>query len=238
MLVEGLKRLVNDVEPYMGVLRIGEEVRLAVELTDIESESATLVVGDTMRVLDVIAEPDARVFMTSDSFRGVLNGDKDFGALIGRTRMSESRPIDFEVISTELAGETMELLKGLMTHFFLPGKVKSKRLSGELAGEAHGAHPIPLVYWDGLRVAWYKVDAGEVLNEKGERDPYPQLLINLSGRGRLLLDEGEVNLEENRAYYIPPDGLHQVRAEETVKLIWIAWSTPHNKPRTERSYHQ
>lgn len=226
MLVEGLKKLVKDAEPYKDIMIFEEEVKISVELTDVQSETATIVAGDNLTVTSGIIEADIKLFMTSETFSGVLEREKDFGALIGRTRMSESRPIDFEVVNPELTEEAMELIKTLMTHFFIPGKIKTKQLSGELAGQAHGAHPIPLVYWNGLRVAWYKVDAGEVLNEEGERDPYPQLFIFLDGRGVLHLDEGEVDLEVNNAYYIPPNSFHQIKAEEPLELIWIAWRTP------------
>ena len=120
----------------------------------------------------------------------------------------------------------MEVIKAGMTFFFTPGRVKVREPRPELAGEAHGAHPIPLVYWDDLRTAWYVVRKGEVMNEEGERDPYPQAVVVLKGKGVFILDKAELELRPGTVVYEPPNSMHQIRAEEDVEAIWIAWKTP------------
>lgn len=137
--------------------------------------------------------------------------------------MDEERPIEFEIYKKEHMKEIWEVGKGLLTYFFVPGKIKIKRLKPELAGCAHGAHPIPLTYWDGLRSSWILVKKGEVLNKQGEKDPWPQLFIVLEGKGKGIVGDKEVAVEPNMVVYIPKNVIHQIIAEEDVKVIWLAW---------------
>jgi mannose-6-phosphate isomerase-like protein (cupin superfamily) len=82
-----------------------------------------------------------------------------------------------------------------------------------------------LVYWDGIRYAWYHISSGDVLNVEGEKDSYPQAVIPLRGNGKLELDELSLNLESDSVYYIPPNSTHKVYALSDVELIWLAWNS-------------
>jgi mannose-6-phosphate isomerase-like protein (cupin superfamily) len=222
---EGLKRLVDDMALYMDQLEHSGELRISVRLTDTGDE-ATMVVGDGIRVEGGAEDLDTRINMEQATFDRLLVREADFGALIGRSRMSDVRPINPEFLKPERVSSAFEALKVMMNVFFTPGRHKVKELRGELAGDAHGAHPIPLVYWDGLRFAWYQIRRGEVLNEAGERDPYPQVMVPLRGRGTIVLDGDEMELRPSTAVYIPANSLHQIRAEEDVEALWLAWNTP------------
>jgi mannose-6-phosphate isomerase-like protein (cupin superfamily) len=225
-LIEGLKSLVDDMALYMDQLEhLQGELRISVKLTD-TGEEATIVVGDGIRVEEGAGDLDMRINMEEATFDRVLKGEADFGALIGRSRMSDVRPINPEFLNPERVSATFEALKVMMNVFFTPSRHKVKELRSELAGDAHGAHPIPLVYWDGLRFAWYLIRRGEVLNEAGERDPYPQVVIPLKGSGTIVLDGDENELRPNTAVYIPANSLHQIRAEEDVEALWLAWKAP------------
>jgi mannose-6-phosphate isomerase-like protein (cupin superfamily) len=226
MLHKGLERLVDESRLYHSMLKPGiGESRIGVMLTD-TGEASTLVLGEEITVTDGLDRAHVVVTMESAVFAGLLAGEADFGALIGRSKASDIRPINLEFPDPSRAPEAWGRAKPLMNFFFSPGRVKSKTLSPRYAGEAHGAHPIPLVYWDGLRSSWYHVPRGATLNEAGEADPYPQLLVILEGNGRLVLDEEVVVAEMGKAYYVPPDSVHMVEAETDVTLIWIAWDTP------------
>ena len=98
-----------------------------------------------------------------------MKREADAFALAGRSHIKEKRPIDFELLDQKRFPEIMETIKGLATFFLNPGKIKTKQLQLNLAGEAHGARPIPIVYWKGLRYAWYHIPADSILNEDGER---------------------------------------------------------------------
>ena len=224
-LVDGLRHLVEDVELYLDSLELeAGEVRISVELTD-SHETATIILSDRIILVEGAEELDLQLMMQKHVFEEILNGDADFGALIGRSKMSDVRPINFKILNPKHAAVISEALKTMIL-LFTPGRVKVKELGEDLAGEAHGAHPIPLVYWDGVRFAWYVVKEGEVLNEAGERDPYPQAFVILRGRGYFILDDIELVLTPNTMIYVPRNSVHQIRAEEDVEAIWLAWQTP------------
>jgi len=225
MLYEGLHRFVDESRLYHSMLKPEEgESRVGVRLTD-TGEASTIVLGEEITVIRELDEPHVVLTMESTVFRRLLTGEADFGALIGRSKTSEVRPINLEFPDPSKMLEAWRKARPLM-NFFSPGQIKSKTLSPEFAGDAHGAHPIPLVYWGGLRSSWYHVPRGTVLNEAGEADPYPQLVVILEGGGRLVLDEEAAEVEAGRAYYVPPNSVHMVEALTDLRLIWIAWDTP------------
>jgi mannose-6-phosphate isomerase-like protein (cupin superfamily) len=225
-LAEKLRRFAVEAELYAGLMRPEKgEVRVTVRFTD-SGEAATLVLGEKLEVVEGSEGADLALTMEGSVFDDVARGEADFGALIGRSRMSDVRPINYQVLNPSCLADIVEVMKAGMTSFFTPGRVKVRELRPELAGEAHGAHPIPVVYWDGLRTAWYMVRKEEVMNEEGERDPYPQAFVVLKGEGVFVLDEAELKLRPSTVVYVPPNSLHQIRAEEDVEAIWIAWKTP------------
>lgn len=224
-LINGLKQLIRDVSDYVEQISTGEPVSVEVNLKD-ENEAATLQIKETITVQEGSHSPDAKILMNKTVFDKILNGEADFGALIGRSKYSEKRPIDFEIINTTKTNQIISTLYNLMTIFFTPGKPKIKNLTRSLAGDAHGAHPIPLVYGDGIRSGWYTIDKGETLNELGEKDPYPQLFVVIKGRGEAQIGDTSITLEPDSAIYIPVNTSHSVTALETVQLLWLAWNTP------------
>ncbi len=224
MLVEGLRRLIEEAEAYRALFTLPAEARIGVRLIDSGEEASLIFAEHGVEVVEGLEEPDIMLAMESSTFRRILNGEADFGALIARSRAYEERPIGVEVLNPENRHALEALRISLL--LFTTGRVKVKRLRAELAGEAHGGHPIPLLYWNNVRVAWYHLNRGETLNKEGERDPHPQLIVILRGRGRLRLDEGEIPVEPRLAIYIPPDSLHQLRAESDLELLWIAWRAP------------
>jgi mannose-6-phosphate isomerase-like protein (cupin superfamily) len=164
--------------------------------------------------------------MKSTTFQQIIDGNADFGALIGRSRMSDIRPINVEIRNPDRFPEALETVKSLMNGFFIPGRVKVRKLSKEYAGSAHGAKPIPITYWQGLRYSWYHVPSGAVLNQEGEKDPYPQAFLILKGNGVLELEEESLKVETGNVYYIPPNGLHKLHSETDIEMTWLAWDTP------------
>ncbi|TFF91079.1 cupin domain-containing protein [Candidatus Thorarchaeota archaeon] len=225
-LIDSLRRLQEDSQLYRDLLHESEEpLRLAVELTD-TGDTATLTLEQERGVAS-IEEGDSsasvKVTMDSTTFQSILDGRADAFALAGRSRMDEVRPINFEFLEKERHAKAMEAIKSLATFFFLPGRMKSKQLAVERAGEAHGAKPIPIVYWHGLRLAWYRIPSGLTLNEAGERDPWPQAFIVLRGAGSVIIESEAEEITPNTVYYIPRNVVHQIEAKDDVDLIWIAW---------------
>jgi hypothetical protein len=146
-----MKELSKDASLYADLIRINKrEIRISVELTD-TGETATLILGDKIEVVDGSENPNGKLSMTRQVLNNIAEGRADAFALAGRGGSDEARPIEFEVYSEERSKEVWETIRALLTYFFTPEKIKIKRLHLKLAGEAHEAHPIPLVYWDGLR---------------------------------------------------------------------------------------
>jgi len=224
-LINGLKQLIRDASEYIEQISTNEPVSIEVNLKD-ENEAATLQINEAITVQEGSHNPDARILMNKTVFDKILTGEADFGALIGRSKYSDKRPIDFEIINTNKTNQIMTSLYNLMTVFFTPGKPKIKKLTRSLAGDAHGAHPIPLVYSDGIRSGWYTIDTGETLNESGEKDPYSQLFVIIKGRGEAQIGDTRITLEPDSAIYIPLNTSHSITALKTMQLLWLAWNTP------------
>jgi mannose-6-phosphate isomerase-like protein (cupin superfamily) len=219
-----LRQLLKDSSLYWDVINPAtQETRVCVKLSDTH-ESATVVTGDEMKILEGSVNPDVTITMKGTVLQDIAEGKADAFALIGRGRPDEKRPIEFEIHAKERMKDIWEVGKALLTYFFTPGKIKIKSLSPELAGYAHGAHPIPLVYWDGIRCSWILVKAGEILNKEGEKDPWPQTFIILEGKGKAVVGDTTLPIDPDKAIYIPTNSIHQIIAEEDLKLLWLAWN--------------
>lgn len=219
-----LRQLLKDASLYMDLISPAtQETRVCVKLSD-TLESATIVVANEMNVIDGPVNPDATIIMKSIVLRDIAEGKADAFALAGRGRADEKRSIEFEIHTRERAKELWEVGKALLTYFFTPGEIKIKDLSPERAGHAHGAHPIPLVYWNGIRYSWILVKAGETLNEEREKDPWPQTFIILEGEGKAIIGNVTFQIEPQTAIYVPTNSIHQTIAEEDIKLLWLAWN--------------
>jgi mannose-6-phosphate isomerase-like protein (cupin superfamily) len=219
--LDAVNQLLEDALLYIELIRgDAEEIRACIELSD-TGESVTIILGDEAKVLGGVVNPDFKITMTSQIFKDSLRGKADPFALTARARPGQVRPVESEFYRRN--EETIEAFKALLTYFFIPKKIKVKSLSLELAGQAHGAHPIPLVYWNGLRSGWFLVKAGETLNPEGEREPWPQMFIILKGKGKAFIRDNEFNIKPNTVIYIPKNSAHQIIAEQDVELIWLSW---------------
>jgi mannose-6-phosphate isomerase-like protein (cupin superfamily) len=219
-----LRQLLRDAHLYKDLIGPAtQETRVCARLSD-TLESATIVVATEMKILEGSANPDATLIMKRTVLEEIVDGKADAFALIGRGRSDEKRPIEFEIHTTERMKDIWEVGKALLTYFFVPGKIKIKSLSPQLAGHAHGAHPIPLVYWNGIRYSWILVKAGEILNKEGEKDPWPQTFTILEGKGKATIGDLTFQVEPGKAIHVPTNSVHQILAEEDLKLLWLAWN--------------
>lgn len=222
-LVDTVRGLLEDASLYLDLLWTHSgNIRACVELVD-TGEAVTLKLGEESEVVEGSVNPDFKISMNNQTLEKILKGQADAFALAGRARSDEVRPIEFEVYNKNRNEEIWETIKSLLIYLFTPGKIKIKTLCPELAGEAHGAHPIPLVYWNGLRHSWFVVRAGEILNKEGEKDPWPQLFIILQGKGRAVVGNKEFETKPETAIYVPRNCIHQIIAKENIELIWLAW---------------
>jgi len=219
-----LETLLEDAEFYMDLIKPTEgELKICVELTD-TGEAATLILGDEPEVSEgCVEDADGKVSMKNEVLTNILMRKADAFALAARARMDEKRPVEFEIFKKERAKEIWEVGKAFLTYFFVPGRIKIKQLKPGLAGQAHGAHPIPLAYWNGFRSSWILMKKGEILNKEEEKDPWPQLFIVLEGRGKGIVGDTQFEVEPKMVVYIPKNTIHQLIAEEDMNVIWLAW---------------
>jgi mannose-6-phosphate isomerase-like protein (cupin superfamily) len=223
-----LQQLLQDSQLYLDVFHVSNKaISAGVELTD-TGEKATLVVTESLQLEEGLTDPAFVITMTSNLLHKALLGEVDLFALGSRSHIDDKKPVDFTFLDKSRIKESIELIYRLGVFFFVPGLVKFRRINLELAGIAHGANPIPLIYWNDLRTAWYHIPEGLVLNEAGEKDPYPQAFIVLRGNELLVLGNQKLAIQPGTTYYIPRDSTHQIHADEAVELIWIAWNAPMN----------
>jgi hypothetical protein len=220
-----MRKLLKDASLYLDLIKTDKtEIRVSVELSN-TGESATLILGEKTWVTDGLEKADCKISMTLQVLENIVAGRADAFALAARGRSDEVRPIEFEVYDKQHSKELLETELALLTYFFTSGRIKVRSLSPEFAGSAHGAHPIPIVYWNGLRSGWYIVKAGETLNKEVTRHSWPEMFIILKGKGKATICDKQFNLKTNTAIYVPRNSIHQVTAEEDVELLWMAWQT-------------
>ena len=95
----------------------------------------------------------------------ILEEKADAFALAAKGRADNVRLIEFEILNKELSNEIWENGRAPLNYFFIPRRIKVRNLSLRLAVQTHGAHPIPILYWKGLRFVWYIVKAEEIFNK-------------------------------------------------------------------------
>lgn len=221
-----MNKLLKEASLYLDLIKTNKgEIRISIELLDTR-EVATLTLGEKIEVIDGSVNPDCKISMKRQVLKDIVEGRADVFALAGRGRADEVRPIEFEIYNKERLKEIWETVRTLLTYFFIPGRIKVRNLRPELAGYAHGAHPIPILYWNGLRFAWYIVKAGEILNKEKTKDPWPQMFIILKGKGKVIIQDEQFEIKPNTVIYIPRNSIHQITAKEDVELFWMAWQTP------------
>ncbi|HDO20488.1 MAG TPA: cupin domain-containing protein [Candidatus Bathyarchaeota archaeon] len=220
-----MNKLLKEASLYLDLIKTNKgEIRISIELLDTR-EVATLTLGEKIEVIDSSVNPDCKISMKRQVLKDIVEGRADVFALAGRGRADEVRPIEFEIYNKERLKEIWETVRALLTYFFIPGRIKVRNLRPELAGYAHGAHPIPILYWNGLRFAWYIVKAGEILNKEKTKDPWPQMFIILKGKGKVIIQDEQFEIKPNTVIYIPRNSIHQITAKEDVELFWMAWQT-------------
>lgn len=232
MLKAALENLLESASYYMDMIRatVSSETRVCFELAD-TGESATLIFGKEVYAEDGCSSPDLKMSFDSSLLRDALEGRADLYSLAARASRLERRPVETRFLNRGRLDELLELCDAVRMYLFLPGKIKLRHMGCQLAGEAHGGHPVSLVNWNGMRCSYILLYKGDVLNEEGERDPWPQLFIVLTGEGSARIGDEKLQVLPGMAIYIPRNAIHQLEPlNENLELIWIAWNAPETKP--------
>jgi len=232
MLRAALENLLECASYYMDMIRatVSSETRVCIELAD-TGESATVIFGKEVYAEDGCSSPDLKMSLDSSLLRDVLEGRADLYSLAARASRLERRPVETRFLNRDRLDELLELYDAVRMYLLLPDKVKLRQLEPRLAGEAHGGHPVSLVNWNGMRCSYILLYKGDVLNEVGERDPWPQLFIVLTGEGSARIGDEKLQVLPRMAMYIPKNAIHQLEPlSDKLELIWLAWNAPETKP--------
>ncbi len=174
--------------------------------------------------------PSAGMVITSELevYKKIYSGELNAMTAVGRASIYDPAPLDFTLENGMTMGQiNWNRAYFNLINFFNVDPNNKTILSREHARKIHGAHAVALFYTTGYRSAYYSIMKGETLNESGEKDPFNQSFIIISGSGYAKIGEETFEIKANEAYYIKPDIEHKVwtDSEEGVTLIWNAWGS-------------
>lgn len=169
---------------------------------------------------------DLGLVMSEDTFDKLATGEWNGMTAAGRSHMSESAPLDFQVPEgKKLEGDTLQMMYHFLVHFFSEGYPTVTELGREHARKVHGGNAVPIAYGQGVRYAYYTIKKGEQINED-EADPWDQVFTVIDGTGKAVIDGEEIELKKNISVHVPPKVEHIVKKEEgedDLELIWMAY---------------
>lgn len=143
---------------------------------------------------------------------------------MGRSFWSDKTPLNF--INPELMPKNINPFQFVFRYFSL-GQPEKIKLEKEYARIIHGAYAIPLLYDEGLRTGWYRVEKGMIINEneKEQTNPFPTLIIGIKGKGYARIGDKELVLKDGVTYYIDKNISHSfwTEAEEGLEFIIIMY---------------
>ncbi len=171
-------------------------------------------------------EGDLGLVMSEDTFEKLASGVWNGMTAAGRSTMSESAPLDFQVLEGgSLQGETMQMMYHFLTHFFSNEYPTVTELGREHSRKVHGGSAVPIAYGHGVRYAYYTIAQGEQINED-ESDPWDQVFTVIGGTGTAIIDGQEIGLKKNISVHVPPKVQHIIKkksGEDDLELLWMAY---------------
>ncbi len=163
--------------------------------------------------------------MNNDTFQNLLDGVWSGLTAAGRARMSDPTPLGIQFgQDVQFAGQTMQLLYHLGTHFFCKSYPTVTHFGLEHTRVVHGGNVTVLAYGHGMRSAYYTITGDQQINSD-EKDPWNQCFTVIGGRGTACIDGVELKLSRGVAVHVPPFVKHTFCAAENerLELIWIAY---------------
>lgn len=171
---------------------------------------------------------NARIIMTAslETYHKVYSGELSPITAAGRASIRERAPLDF-ILEGGMTPRNMDWNYAYFTliNFFNRHPHNKVLLGREHTRTVHGGNTAGLYYSPGFRSAYYHIAKDQVLNEAGEKDPWNQSFIIISGCGFAKIGNDTIAVKANEAYYIRPKLEHKVwtQCDEGISLIWNAW---------------
>lgn len=172
--------------------------------------------------------PKARIVVTGSyqTYHKLYTGQLNGMTAVARASIRNPAPLDF-ILKNDMSIRDLDMndLYFKASNFFNAHPHNKVILGRDHARKVHGGYAVGLYYSIGYRSAYYTIRRGETINESGEKDPWQQSFIIISGQGYAQLGQDTIPLKANEAYYIKPNIYHKVwtDSEEGVSLIWNAW---------------
>lgn len=164
--------------------------------------------------------------MSAATLRKIDQGRLSAATAVAKGVASGQPPLVFRpTAEARLIPDMRDVMMEFLQRFFNPSCPERILLGQDYSRLLQGAHAIPLYYAVGMRSAWYRLEPGQRLNERGGTHTYRQAYILLSGQGRLQIAGETTAVQAGQSYYIPPNatyGLHN-DSNQPLELIWLAW---------------
>jgi len=154
---------------------------------------------------EVIKEepPKDKLYFTTDSetLKKIYNGKMAIMTAMGRARWDDPTPLDIK--NLEDFPQDINPYAFVFKYFTI-GQPEKIKLKNEYARIIHGGYAIPIVYDEGLRTGWYRIEEGMIINEEESQqtNPFPTLIIAIEGTGTAKIGDKEYTLEKGDAYHI------------------------------------
>lgn len=161
-------------------------------------------------------------------YNKIFRGEMTAFTSIGRSKMSDSTPLDINFNQT-MSADLMNDFLFFVQRFFNKTAYDKVILDKEHSRIVHGAHAIPIFYRKnknlGVRSAWYQIEKGQQVNEPGGTNPFPQYFIITKGRGYAKIGADTIKVKKDEAYYIAPgaDHVFWTDSQNPMELIFLAW---------------
>jgi mannose-6-phosphate isomerase-like protein (cupin superfamily) len=168
---------------------------------------------------------DFTCVMDEKTFKNIAQGKWTALTAAASGREGEPAPLDVRLGEGKRFDQCKTEILFFLSHFFNYSCPEVTYWRPECSRVVHGARAIPLFYAPGFRSAWYQVRRGERVNRRGEKDPFPQGIVIIRGRGFVQIDNVKMEVSLGTALYIPPGSGHTVwtEADEPLEFIWTAW---------------
>jgi len=164
--------------------------------------------------------------MAGETLRRIHAGEIAALTAGGKALASDVAPLEVEFgEGAKALSAPQQAMLEFLQRFFNRESPERILLGTEHSRIVHGAHAIPLYYAPGFRSAWYRIVKGQRLNEEGDRNPFPQAFIIISGAGSARIGDRTVAIHAGESFYVPPASDHVVWTDnqDGLVLLWLAW---------------
>ena len=158
-----------------------------------------------------VGQPEEPTWYFELSGKGTLDnfysGFWTAGSAAMQTYASDEVPLEIRYMDgAEKTRETNAKMYHALSHFWTRGTPEVTRFSRDSSLPTHGVSAVSLYTMKNNRIFWFSIGGNEVANEDAntEASEMPNLFIITKGRGVLVSDDGEMELEAGMSVFVGP----------------------------------